>query len=91
MPIWAWITVLFVGMTVAYWCGVALGRSMADAAPTPAAWLKAREYDCDCRKEIALQHEQNESEWEMEALNRGIYDKIPFDVLDDDDDYADDD
>ena len=83
MPIWAWVTVLFVGMTAAYWAGVALGQARADAAPTPAAWLKAREYDCDTRKEIAMRNIELEHEWETEALKRGIYDGIPFDDPDD--------
>lgn len=86
MPTWAWVTVLFVGMTMAYWCGVALGAARADAAPTPMAWLKAREYDCDTRKEIAMRSIELEHEWEMQALNRGIYDRMPFEPEEDEDD-----
>ena len=85
MAEWIWILALFAALTVGYIAGFATGSFRADRAPTPTAWLKAKEYDCDCRKEIALQTLRNENEWEMEALKRGIYDHIPFDEDDNDD------
>lgn len=83
MPIWAWIVVIFVGMTAAYWAGYALGIARADRAPSPAAWLQWRKQDAECRKAIAVKSLELEHEWEMEALKRGIYDQVPFDESDD--------
>ena len=83
MPTWAWVAVLFVGMTAAYWVGVALGQARVDAAPNATVWLKAKEMDAQYRKEVALEALHEDAKWEMEALKRGIYDNLPFDESDD--------
>lgn len=83
MPTWAWVITLFVGMSAAYWIGVIMGVLKSDAAPNAAVWLKAREYDMNCKKEIALESMREDAKWEMAALERGIYDNLPFDDSDD--------
>ena len=47
--------------------------------------MNERKYLADCNKEIAMRKVELDAEWEMKALERGIYDNIPFDLPEEDD------
>lgn len=84
MPEWLWVIALFVGMTVSYWAGVALGR--ADKAPNAEAWREVRFRSIDAKKECELRAISYDHEENLALIERGAFDKIDFETTDDDED-----
>ena len=72
MPEWIWGIMLFVGSSLAYWAGVALGRS--DRAPSEHAWINVRKYSIDAQKETSLASLQAAHEEQMVLIERGVFD-----------------
>lgn len=74
MPEWIWGIMLFVGSSLAYWAGVALGRS--DRAPSENAWINVRKYSIDAQKETALAEIRTAHEEQMALIERGVFDSV---------------
>lgn len=81
MPEWLWVIALFVGMTVSYWAGVALGRT--DRAPSGLYWESVRKYSVDAKKEVELQALQFDHEETMALIARGALDGVELDAPND--------
>ena len=82
MPEWLWVIALFVGMTVSYWAGVALGS--ADRVPSGLYWESVRKYSVDAKKEVELQALQFDHEETMALIARGALDGVELDAPGDD-------
>ena len=76
MPDWGWVISIFAGASLAYWAGVALGRS--DKAPTENAWINVRTYSIDANKECAMREMDLNHEEQMTMIERGVFDQIDF-------------
>jgi len=74
MPIWAWIVVLFVGMTVSYFCGYKLGLVESDECPSQKAWIEVRKYNIDKQSEVNKYGIDKEHEFNLELMERGAFD-----------------
>ena len=84
MPEWVWGIMLFVGASLAYWAGVALGRS--DSAPNAKAWSEVRRYAIDMNKECALREMELNHEESMELIKRGAFDPMKDEEEEDEED-----
>lgn len=84
MPEWLWVIALFVGMTVSYWAGVALGSAKSDRAPSGLYWESVRKYSVDAKKEVELQALQFDHEETMALIARGAMDGVELDAPNDD-------
>lgn len=76
MTDWMWILALFIGASLAYWAGVALGMNKNDRAPNANVWLNIRKYSVDMNKECALREMELNHEEQMAMIERGIYDPL---------------
>ena len=73
MTDWMWILALFIGASLAYWAGVALGMNKNDRAPNANVWLNIRRYSVDMNKECALREMELNHEEQMAMIERGVY------------------
>ena len=87
MPEWVWGIMLFVGASLAYWAGVALGRS--DSAPNAKVWAEVRRYAIDMNKECAMREMELNHEESMELIKRGAFDPTEDDCSPEDDEDDD--
>ena len=86
MPIWAWLIALFVGMTATYFCGYFLGVADSDRAPSQKAWIETRKYGIDAQAETRKYEIDKEHEFNLELMERGVYDHV---ITEEDDEEED--
>ena len=76
MTDWMWILALFIGASLTYWAGVALGMNKNDRAPNANVWLNIRKYSVDMNKECALREMELNHEEQMALIERGAFDPL---------------
>lgn len=74
MTDWMWMLALFIGASLTYWAGVALGMNKNDRAPNANVWLNIRKYSVDMNKECALREMELNHEEQMALIERGAFD-----------------
>lgn len=72
---WLWVICLFVGMSIAYAAGYALGANKNDCAPTTNAWVNVHRYSIDRQKEVEKYKIDKEHEFNLLMLDKGYYDE----------------
>lgn len=84
MTDWMWALALFIGASLAYWAGVALGMNKNDRAPNANVWLNIRKYSVDMNKECALREMELNHEEQMALIERGTFDPLKDEEEDED-------